>query len=215
MGTIWIIGAGRFGCRAARELHGKKFAGRIVVIDKNPNKLDILKNIPVELVCMDGITFLVNSLIEPNALDWIVPAIPMHVAYEWVCKKLSEQYGFQTLPVSQRLIKTLPNPIQGKSGEVYFSNADFVCPEDCPAPPAVCTHTGKARPVELYRLLKAIPPDEYCSVVVNSRQLHPGVGGYSGQTLFNALKAAAVSDRRILLSTVCRCHGVMHAFRLF
>ncbi|MBU0988111.1 MAG: potassium transporter, partial [Proteobacteria bacterium] len=119
-----------------------------------------------------------------------------------------------TLPVPPKLAETLLNPIRGKNKEVYTSIADFICPADCPAPAEICTHTQKPRSAKLNRVLQAIQYDDYASVVVTSRQLGPGVGGYTPQDLFRALNAVIAAKNRILLSTACRCHGVMHAFRI-
>ena len=62
--------------------------------------------------------------------------------------------------------------------------------------------------------LKNIEFSSFRSVVICSRQLFPGVGGYAPHALFQALHEIEQSHHRILLSTACRCHGVLDAFRL-
>ena len=82
-----------------------------------------------------------------------------------------------------------------------MSMADFICPDHCPEPKDICTHTGKPRPFNLYKKLESIKYDHFRSVVVRSRQLSPGVGGYSPGALFHALDVIKSSTTPILLST--------------
>jgi hypothetical protein len=95
-----------------------------------------------------------------------------------------------------------------------MSIADFECPENCPEPAGKCTHTGKPRPYRVYEKLAGIEYGGCRSIVVQSHQLSPGVGGFKPKALFQALEAVAVAERPVLLSTACTCHGVMHAFEV-
>ena len=143
-----------------------------------------------------------------NLPDQIIPSVPIHLAYQWV----KQQIMLRPIPVPRRIISCLPNPMMGKEKEVYMSYADFICPDNCPEPADICTFTRQARKGTLYKLLESLSDKEVTSVVVRSRQLAPGVGGYTPQTLFNALGQVRCSEKPILFSTACRCHGVMHAF---
>lgn len=212
MNAVWIIGAGRFGRRAALELFRKSPDADVLVVDHNPAKLEILQKHGIKTVCTDGVAFLAESLVEPGFPDWIIPAVPLHVAYAWVRERMSSRLTVTTIEIPESLVKLLPNPFRGKNRAVYVSVADFLCPDDCPEPAEICTHTGKARPLLLYRWLQNLRHDDFCSIVVRSRQLSPGVGGYRPQALFDALESAVAADSPVLLSTACRCHGVMHAF---
>ena len=214
MERIWIIGGGRFGLQAAQKLLQKKPATDITVIEQDANICNQLKKQPFKSVCMDGITYLSENLKASDGPDWIVPAIPVHVAYEWIRIKLTGRYLFEPLAVPEGVARTLPNTVQGAGGECYISNADFICPEDCPEPYETCTHTGKPRLRILHRALKAIQHNNFYSIVIKSRQLGRGIGGYSPEALFKALNEIMISDTFILLSTACRCHGVMHAFKI-
>jgi len=52
------------------------------------------------------------------------------------------------------------------------------------------------------------------SKVIRSKQLGLGVGGYLSEDLLKIvreIKKAGASDRLILISTACRCHGVTSA----
>jgi hypothetical protein len=213
MKRIWIIGAGRMGLKAAKVLIHKNPGDKITLVDKTEA---ICKNSLkpfFKMVCMDGVLFINENLTRPDYPDWIIPAVPLHLAYEWIRFKLSKEFRLQTIPVPDKLVATLPNPFRGDAGQVYISNADFICPSNCPEPDEICTHTGKPRPRILHDFLESIQYDDFRSVVVKSQQLSNGIGGYTSKALFKALEQVEKSRPRVLLSTACRCHGVMHAIK--
>ena len=213
MKSIWILGAGRFGLKAAKVLSRKNKKAEITVIEKNSELCRHLEMPDFKIVCIDGIEYLSQNLKSIDYPDWIIPAIPVHVAYEWVRLKIKNSYILKPTPVPEGVIMNLPNVFNGKRCEIYMSIADFICPDNCPEPEDLCTYTGKPRPLTLYKKLESIKYDNFISVVVRSRQLSPGIGGYSPGALFNALDVIKASTIPVLLSTACRCHGVMHAFR--
>ena len=214
MKSIWIIGGGRFGVKAGKMLKRKNPDIDITIVEKNNNICNQTKKLSLKTVCMDGIAYLAKHLKGPDFPDWIVPAIPVHVAYEWIRIKLSEKYRLETIEVPDKLITTLPNPLKGKKSELYISNADFICPENCPEPDEMCTYTGEPRPRILHRFLESLHYNDFHSVVIHSRQLSVGIGGYKPRALFDALTEVTNYRTPILLSTACRCHGVMHAFKI-
>jgi len=214
MKSIWILGAGRFGLKAAKVLSRKNKKAEITVIEKNSELCRQVEMADFKTVCMDGIEYLGQNLKSIDYPEWIIPAIPVHVVYEWVRLKIKDSYILKTIPVPEGVITSLPNVFKGKRGEIYMSIADFICPDNCPEPEDLCTHTGKQRPFTLYKKLESIQYDNFRSIVVRSRQLSPGIGGYSPGALFHALDVIKASTTPGLLSTACRCHGVMHAFRV-
>jgi len=211
MKSIWILGAGRFGLKAAKVLSRKNKKAEVTVIEKNSELCKKIEMYNFKTVCMDGIEYLGQTLKNIDYPDWIIPAIPVHVAYEWVRLKIKDRYNLKTTHVPEGVLTSLPNVFEGKMGEIYMSIADFICPDNCPEPKDICTFTGKIRPFNLYKKLESIKYDNCRSVVVRSRQLSPGVGGYSPEALFHALDIIKVSTIPVLLSTACSCHGVMHA----
>jgi len=213
MKSIWILGAGKFGQKAAKTMRRKNSGAEITIIEKKSEICNQIEKLGFKIVCMDGIEYLGQNLKSIDYPDWIIPAIPVHVAYEWVRLKINS-YILKTTPVPKGVIINLPNVFKGKRCEIYMSIADFICPDNCPEPEDLCTHTGKQRPFTLYKKLESIKHDNFRSVVVRSRQLSPGIGGYSPGDLFHALDVIKASTIPVLLSTACRCHGVMHAFRL-
>ncbi len=214
MKSIWIIGAGRFGLKAAKALSRHYPGADITVVDKSEKACREMEKLSFKSVCQDGIEYIAKHLKGPDYPDWIIPVIPVHVAYEWIRIKLSKTYRLETMAVPDKLAMTLPNTIKGADGEIYISNADFICPENCSEPDEICTYTGKPRPRILHKVLASIEYNNFRSVVVTSRQLTPGIGGYTPKALFDALSEVVVSTTPVLLSTACKCHGVMHAFKI-
>jgi len=142
----------------------------------------------------------------------IIPSVPVHLAYQWVKQKLEPEFILQPIEIPKQILSKLPNPLSGKQGEMYLSYAEFICPDNCPEPAEICTHTGKARPGTLYKLLESLCCEDFESVVVRSRQIAPGLGGYESAALFAALESVRNSTKPVLFSTACRCHGVLDTF---
>ena len=212
--TIWIIGAGRFGQLAARRICKARPQCAVTLVDPDPPQDQDLNRCQVWRVHADGIRFLFDTLDGHNDPDWIVPAAPVHVAYEWIRSRLSSRFEIEPLSVPSNMAHRLPNPRAGKLGTLYVSNATWICPDDCAEPPECCTVTGEAHPCIVYRELEKFQPDGFQSVVIRSRQLLPGVGGYTPQALFASLEKVRWAAAPVLLSTACRCHAVLEAFRL-
>jgi hypothetical protein len=202
---VVVLGAGHFGRRAIAALLTIPSVHEIVLVDHDANTLQ--EEVPeiVSAVCGDGIEYL-DQRIRRKAKDWIVPAIPVHVAFEW----LAARCRLNAVPVPQAVIRQLPHAMAGSEGQAYASNADFMCPEDCDEPAALCRVTGKPRPVVMHRHLAALKVAGMTSVVLRSRQLAPGVGGYPVAALFEMLDRARCRQGAFLLATACRCHGVLH-----
>jgi hypothetical protein len=214
MKRILIIGSGAFGKRAADVLYDIRPDVMITVVDRDAALLHRFNNRSVETVCKDGISFLAEKMTDDRPPDWIVPAIPKHVAYEWMRVASDRLFSMESVPVPAPVFNMLPNPIRGKNGEVYTSNADFLCPDDCPEPKTICTVTGKPRPRALHSYLETITYRNFRSVVVTSRQLAPGAGGYTPKALRDALTRVKAAHTPVLLSTACKCHGVVHAVKI-
>jgi hypothetical protein len=214
MKTYWIVGGGQFGLKAADTINSREPDSSLMIVEKNPSICETLQTQGHEVVCTEGITYLDRKLVARDHPDWIIPAIPVHVAYEWIKARLLKQYKIQAISIPHRLDSQLPNSVYADTGRRYVSNADFICPDKCSEPEEICTHTGEPRPRILHAYLGKIKFSDFQSVVIRSRQLYPGVGGYTPHALFEALSAIEQSPQRVLLSTACRCHGVLDAFRL-
>jgi hypothetical protein len=214
MERFWIIGFGKVGQRALRRLR-KRFpdAAITIVEPRDPRPPEGLG--AAHWHSGDGITFLLEHPLidEDGASPWIVPALPRHLAYEWLTARLKERVVFKPCAVPEKVIPLLPNTFKGQEGQVYMSNADFICPENCNEPKKKCPVTGKSRPYSLYDHLARIESEGYRSLVVRSFQLAPGVGGYRGKQLTAILSTVQNQPGKYIVSTASKCHGVMHAFQ--
>ena len=207
-----IIGCGHFGSRAIETLLRKDHRAAIIVVDKDEKALEKVSSFHVERIEGDGISFL-NQFLKKGRDTYIIPAIPFHLAFEFVLSQL-KPLGAKKGEVPPLL--GLPNPMKGKSGDLYTSIADFLCPEDCPEPAQYCTVTREKRGKPLYKILEDLR-GPFESKVIRSKQLGLGVGGYLSEDLLKTvreIKKAGASDRLILISTACRCHSVTSALSL-
>ncbi|OQW99851.1 MAG: hypothetical protein BWK80_62450 [Desulfobacteraceae bacterium IS3] len=208
MKTVRIIGGGKFGMKAARALSAH---ADILLIDKDEAVCQQAIKTGVDAICADGVDYLTKHLKKDDPV-MIVPSVPLHLAYQWVKQKLEPEFILQPIEFPKQILSVLPNPMIGKQGEIYLSYAEFICPDNCPEPAEICTHTGKPRPGTLYKLLESLSCEDFQSVVVRSRQIAPGLGGYESAVLFAALESVRNSTKPVLFSTACRCHGVIHSF---
>jgi hypothetical protein len=212
--SFWIIGAGECGTRAAKNLRKKYPEASLTVVDQDQGALDGLEDFPIECICMEGALYLEAHLDGQSEPDWIIPAVPIHLAFEWVRRKLSRDGRIEVEAVPQAIESMLPNPKRGMQGQLYVSYADFRCPDHCTEPYDICTWTGKPRKGLLYKRIEEITCMDYTSIVMRSHQLAGGVGGYEPQALRDSLAEVSKTMTPVIYSTACLCHGVMHAFRL-
>jgi hypothetical protein len=212
--NFWIIGGGKFGLRAAKALSKQHSLIHLIIVEQEKAVCRQLDRLGFEAVCMDGIQYLERNLTDTHYPDWIVPAIPLHVAYEWIKTKLPKTRRVQKIPVPDDFVSQLPHPISAETGQLFISIADFKCPESCPEPDEICTITGEPRLMVLHEFLKTIQRKDIKTVVIRSHQLAPGVGGYTPRALFAALSKIESAAGPVSLSTACSCHGIMNAFKL-
>jgi hypothetical protein len=207
-----IIGCGRFGRRAVQVLARRDAAATFLVIDQHKETFRRVSRLGVETLHGDAVHCLDQVLSSGRRVDHIIPAVPFHLAFEFLLSKL-KPLGAGRVEVPP--LGGLPNAMRGKTGDLYVSFADFTCPEGCNEPPR-CTVTGKPRKSPLFKVL-AGPSGSFDLRVIRSRQLAPGVGGFRTLDLLGLLKdleRQEVSDRPFLISTACRCHGVISALSL-
>ena len=212
--NIWIIGGGRFGQLAARRICKAWPQCAVTLVDPEPMQSIKGHCARIDQIQTEGITFLVEKLGAADDPDWIVPAAPVHVAYEWMRRKLSARYAIEPVAVPASATEHLPNPQPGSPGTLYVSNATWICPDDCPEPADYCTVTKAAHPCIVYRELRNLSSDGFEWIVIRSHQLLPGVGGYTPRALVEGLDRVGTSRSTVLLSSACRCHAVLNAFQL-
>jgi hypothetical protein len=210
---FWILGAGQFGRIAVERILHAIPSAELTLVDQSSIPENIRR---VQVVRGEGVRWLFKVLRQDSAVDMIVPAIPVHVVYEWLILRLrAEGYDTVATEIPDSFLRQVPHPVQGVAGQVYLSHADFICPDNCPEPKNQCTVTGKNRPGDLFRLLREIEVGDLLPLVVRSRQILPGVGGIRPGDFFGILADARKNvDSPLFVATACRCHGVGNAVRL-
>lgn len=205
-----IIGCGHFGSRAVKKLLQKDPHSKIIVVDKSEKALQKVSRLPIETIISDGIFYLSQFLSEGRKANYIIPAVPLHLAFEFILSQL-KPLGAKRKRIPS--ILGLPNPVSGKTGDLYISLANFLCSEDCPEPAQYCTITKKRRSKPLYQVLNDLE-GAFESGVIRSQQLGPGIGGFRPKALLDLIediKRKKNSGQSILVSTASRCHGVTSA----
>ncbi|MCD6561761.1 MAG: hypothetical protein J7L16_08390 [Deltaproteobacteria bacterium] len=213
---VFIIGAGHFGARAARIL-SQKTDSSIFIVDLDKDSLSMLDGIPVKKISCDAIPFLVKNYSIFNAGNIIVPAVPVHLAYEWLKGYLKGTYEIRKIEnakIFEEIKPLLPYTWPGSEGSLLVSYADFICPDDCPEP-EFCSVTGERRDNPLYNILGSLKPSGFKVHVIRSHQLAPGLGGYRVADLTRAEhELTSYKKGRCLLGTSCRCHGILTALEI-
>ena len=208
-----IVGCGHFGERAVLELLQKNPHARITVVDRKETSLGKVSRLPVDARVSDGTSFVGQLLSGDRTADYIIPAVPFHLVFESILSQL-KPLGARRIPVPSLL--ELPHPTKGKRGDLYTSFADYLCPDDCPEPAHACAVTAVRRPKPLFAILSELR-GPFVSVVIRSWQLGPGVGGLKTaewKDLINRIKERSRTGSLVLVSTACRCHGVISALTL-
>ena len=208
MEEIWIIGVGQFGYIAFQRLSKAGKDRQFVLVDPVEEKLRRCRAPTSKLEISDGIEFLEKYLEKGRKPDWIIPALPVHLAAEWLLVHMGPK-RLRRISLPSELEKAVPNPIRGSEGNLYVSHADFRCPQDCDEPRDICTITRKLRKQNMYDFLGSIQIEPFKPLNIRSHQLGPGIGGYRAEQLFELRKNVEQATGPVLLSTACRCHGVI------
>ena len=204
-----IVGAGHFGERAARILR-ETSDSPILIVDKNEDRIESIEALHIEKMVSDGISFLVKNIQSLSPSSLIIPAIPVHLASEWL-KIYLEKHGWKIKPgkVPKEVMSRLPYSWQGTGGTLLISYADFLCPDDCPEPSDHCPVTCEKRSEPLHELLNRLSVPHHQMHVIRSRQLAPGLGGYKVEDLTNLYMKVSHGEGRWLVGTACKCHGAL------
>jgi hypothetical protein len=205
---IWVLGCGKFGRRAVELLKKAAPGSTIIVVDRLP-AFDMTGNI--EIIRADAVEWLTEHFTPDAVVDKIIPAIPLHLAFEWLQNKLSGEHRIvRSVEIPDNQLHYLPNPIRLSLSRVAMSHADFLCPENCSEPEEICTYTRRQRPQSLYHLLETMVFGNFTPLIVRSRQFAPGVGGFFSGDFWNLLEQARLlPETPLLIGTACKCHGVV------
>jgi hypothetical protein len=215
MASYLILGAGKFGRLALERVQEQDPEARFLVIDHRAPALAEARSLSVqgaEMLEADVIAYLAKHLEPGFPWDWLIPVIPVHVAYAWLLAGPLSGGGWEAAEVPQSLDNLAALAIRGQHGELYLSRARHRCPDDC-AEPLVCPVTGEERTQPLYEKITEASRPDLPILVVASRQLAPGIGGYSPRRLLELAETVSGMTGPLLVATACRCHGVVHGLR--
>jgi hypothetical protein len=210
MEEIWIIGVGYFGFIAFQRLSEGGRNRYFVLVDPVEEHLQRCKSPTATLEVSDGLDFCEKHLKKGRQPDWIIPALPVHLAAEWVLLHLGPT-RVRRIPLPTELDVLVPNLIRGAEGNIYVSHADFQCPADCDEPRDICTVTREMRKQNMFELLGNLDIEPFKALNIQSHQLGPGIGGYRPDQLYELMENVKQAQGSIVLSTACRCHGVITA----
>ncbi len=214
MEEIWIIGVGQFGFIAFERLSKSRKERHFVLVDPVRENLLRCKGPNLTLEHADGVEFLEEHLHPKSTPDWIIPALPVHLAAEWFLIHMGpERLSRLTLP--REIEPLLPNSIRGSDGNIYVSHANFRCPDDCAEPRDICTVTGEPRKRNMFEILGDIQFPPFKALAIRSHQLGAGIGGYRPKHLFALLDRVEQARGQLFVSTACRCHGVVTGLERF
>ncbi|MEM5790043.1 MAG: hypothetical protein AAGU11_22220, partial [Syntrophobacteraceae bacterium] len=150
-GHIRILGAGRFGRMAAERLRRRFPDAFLLVTDKDPERIDrVRKELGIEGEVEESIRSITRFALSPET--WLVPAVPVHVVFEWLLHGLNLNARAHRIPVPEKVGSQVPNPIHVPSGTLYASFATTICPDTCSEPPVLCTRSGKPRLGNLFEV---------------------------------------------------------------
>lgn len=212
MEKIWVIGIGSFGLLAVERLSKKYKNVNFVLADSENKRFELIECPNCTLEQADGVNFLWENLSPANAPDWIIPALPVHLSAQWCLKSLGLEY-IAPVEIPYEIDSLIPNPMHGPGGDVYVTHASFLCPDNCSEPEDTCTVTREKRKENMFDLLENINLPGFDSLVIRSHQLAPGVGGYKPAQLFDLKEKIKNAGEKLIVSTACRCHGVITGFK--
>ena len=207
---IHILGAGRFGRMAAERLKDRFPEAFIKITDEDAGKIAKTKlEVGIAGEVEESISAITKAPLPPDL--WLIPAVPIHVGFEWVLRELSRDTPAKRLSVPESADARVPNPIRSQAGTLYASFATFICPDYCKEPDRTCTKTGKTRQGNLFQVFGGIELPQFDTLVLRSWQLAPGVGGYPARALREMLSTISQKPGKYIIGTSCRCHGVLDA----
>ena len=214
MASYLILGAGKFGRLALKRLARQDAAATFLVVDRMPSALAAVRALEIHgvtVVVAEAVAFLAANLREDSPWDWLIPMVPVHVAWAWLLA--GPLRGWETMAAPEALAALGPVSFRGPAGQIYLSRAAHLCPDDCPEPDGVCPVSGESREAPLFAELANLTRPGLAIRVVASRQLAPGVGGYPPRELMALARELTGMSGKVLIATACRCHGVVHGLR--
>jgi hypothetical protein len=211
LSQVFIVGFGKFGQLALPKINKRWPEARIWIVDPVPERLTRRGKFSAIRVLDKGEDFLWKHQDHLAPEDWIIPAVPFHLAGDWVKRVLSRNGAVRKIKPPRNLGQGLPFTLYLQK-DFYVSLSDFVCPENCPSPQGICFKTRDPRPRRLREILATQPLPRGSLEILESHQLAPGLGGFTFGELKRIGEILLRTDPPLFLATACPCHGVISGF---
>lgn len=208
MNRVFVVGFGKFGQLAIPKIQQRWPRAKIWIIDQDPENLAQGRDMAAIKVLEEGGAFLWEFQDRLRPGDWIIPAVPFHLAGDWLRRILGREHPVRRIKPPKMLGAGLPFLLHLKS-DLYVSLADFECPENCPSPRGFCFRTREKRTLRLWEILASRTPTRGTLHIIQSRQLAPGLGGYRFEDLRKLHEMSRRLEPPVYLATACPCHGVI------
>lgn len=196
-----VIGGGKYGVRAVEYL--KKNKREFLVLDPDPS-CEVSKKFGIKVI--KGQATDLNELAKRFNIDWIFPTAPVHVAADALRRDFEPWFD-----VVDSILSGIPAKMVvsvGRGSIVLSYNRDTMCLENCRSPD-ICPATKIKRPCPMFEMIRFASPEAFILV---SHQLAPGLGAISGKD-FQKMVKKAFKDKKIIVATACKCHGVITALK--
>ncbi len=152
MNRVFVVGFGKFGQMAIPKIQQRWPLAKIWIIDQSPENLAQGRDMAAIKVLEEGGAFLWEFQDRLRSGDWIIPAVPFHLAGDWLRRILGREHPVRRIKPPKMLGAGLPFLLRLKS-DLYVSLADFECPENCPSPRGFCFRTREKRTLRLWEIL--------------------------------------------------------------
>jgi len=201
-----LIGFGKFGRLSFDRLRTTFRSAEFVIVDPELQPGPVISD-KIRLIRAGGAEFLSYDD-QLTDTDLIVPVAPFNIAAAYIkdsCKQ-TESVSFP-----EDLAEYFENCSFVDQFTLCVSNANFICPDDCPEGDT-CTVTGQRR-IPMYERIERINAYGFKILVVRSFQLAPGVGGYTYGNL-KSLREVIRSTQNYIIATSCKCHAILSSIKV-
>ncbi len=202
-----LIGFGRFGRLSFDRLRSMFVDAEFIIVDPNIEQSSVISDAKIRPIRADGVEFLLNYD-QLSETDLIVPVAPFNIAGAYILAYYSGS-EYSSLPVG--LADHFKNLWLIDHATLCVSNANFICPDDCPEGDT-CTVTGERR-IPMHEKIERLEFSDFETRVVRSFQLAPGVGGYTLGSLTSIRDSVALGEKCVI-ATSCKCHAILSAIRV-
>ena len=230
---ILIIGGGKVGLDALNFCEKNNYIA--IIMDNNPNCLVRPK---VEIIESKDYLQIINNIQEIKSalfimkldkvinlikyinFEYLIPAVPIHLMAKLSMDYLSQK-NLKIHPssdiiqiVKKKIDKKLIYNYNKEKGIIVasFMPIGQTCAPNC-IEPIKCPVTGIIKQKPLFEKFNELSKEkEFSSIHLISEQLEPNLGGISRKAIINLFKFLDNVNQHFIISTACKCHGIINSF---